>query len=200
MSNKFDLVIEGYMKRHQGTHFLMGDRVKFNDNFLQHEWSKKLPEIALERLKAVIESGDNIRVTAVKPMRPSTAQQGGFGEVDDIYLDIAREQAPGLFTSVFTIPQDIVTLQEDYPNLAGETPEGQIRSGHDHIEPKEVELPSDEANFDMKKQTHGDDHDARRLPVSNEQLPNSNEPKKGESYTAQYLDQHPYSRSRGDRS
>jgi hypothetical protein len=101
---------------------------------------------------------------------------------------------------VFTIPQDIVTLQEDYPNLAGETPEGQIRSGHDHIEPKEVELPSDEANFDMKKQTHGDDHDARNLPVSNEQLPNSNEPKKGESYTARYLDQHPYSRARGDRS
>jgi hypothetical protein len=200
MSRKFDVIIESYMQRYQGTNFLIGDRILFNDNYLQHEWTKKLPVVALERLKAIIECGDNIRVTAVKPLRPATAQMGSFTMVDDIYLDIAREQAPGLFTGVFTIPQELVTLQEDYPNLAGKTPPGQIKEDPSHIKPKEVKLPEEEVNFDMKRQTHGSDHDARELPVKNERLPNSNEPKTGESYTKQYMDQHPYSRVRGDRS
>ena len=65
MASKFDLIIESALKRYQGINFLIGDRVKFIDNFMNHEWSKSQPALKLERLKNIIESGDNIRVSAV---------------------------------------------------------------------------------------------------------------------------------------
>ena len=150
MSTKFDVIIESAMRRFQGTNFLIGDRVKLADNYTSHEWTKAQPALKLERIKELIESGDNIRVSAVKAIRPATAQTGHFQDVDGFYVDIIREAAPGLFMSnqVFTIPQELLELQEDYPNLAGETPKGQIRKDTSHIDAKEVELDAPKMGAD----------------------------------------------------
>jgi hypothetical protein len=183
--NKFDLIVESAMRRYQGTDLLVGDRVKFIDGYLQHEWTKKCAKMKLERLIDLIDSGDNIRVSAVKALRPSTATVGNFHDVDDFYVDIVREQAPGLFTQIFTVPQALLENQEDYPNLAGETPESQIRKDDTNIKPKELE--SDEGDSTRQDQTQGD-HPKKEMPVSDNKLPNASEPKKGESYTKQYMD------------
>ena len=129
MSNKFDLIVETALKRYQGPNFLIGDRVKFIEGLERHDWWRAQPALKQERLKEMVESKDNIRVSAVKAQRPATAQTGHFQDVDGFYVDIVREAAPGLFMSsqVFTVPHDLIELIEDYPNLAGDTPESQIR-------------------------------------------------------------------------
>jgi hypothetical protein len=195
--SKFDVIIESAMRRYQGTDLLVGDRVKFIESYLQHEWIKKQASLKLERLKALIESGDNIRVSAVKALRPAVASMGHLEDVDDFYVDIVREQAPGLFTQVFTVPQALLEQQDDYPNLAGDTPKSQVREDDTNIEPGEVKLEDEEGT--MSKQTRCE-HPAKEMPADNVKLPNTSEPKTGESYTKQYIDQHPYSRSKGDLS
>lgn len=166
MAKKFDLIIESALRRYQGTNFLIGDRVKFIDNFLTHEWTKSQPEVKVERLKALIESGDNIRVSAVKANRPATAQTGHFQDVDGWYVDIVREAAPGLMMSneVYTLPDFLVQLIEDYPNLAGDTPDSQIRKDSSHIKPEEVDV----ADHEMSpiKQTGVDEGDRALTDVN----------------------------------
>lgn len=193
MSRKFDTIIESVMQRYQGTNFLVGDRVKFTENHTSHPWFDALPAVAKERLVAVIESGNNIRVTGVTANRPTGTLPVHAPNVTGLTVDIAQEQAPGLFITPFSVPDDIIVLQEDGINLAGDTPEGQIRKDGSHIKPKEAPL-NDTAASDYAPH---DNPDAKDLPTSNTDL-GGKEPTPGESYTARYLDQHPYSRSRGD--
>ncbi len=193
MSRKFDTIIESVMQRYQGTNFLVGDRVKFTENHTSHPWFDALPAVAKERLVAVIESGNNIRVTGVTANRPSGTLPVHAPNVTGLTVDIAQEQAPGLFVTPFSVPDDIIVLQEDGINLAGDTPEGQIRKDGSHIKPKEASL-DDTSTSDFAPYGNTD---AKDLPTSNTDL-GGKEPTPGESYTARYLDQHPYSRSRGD--
>ena len=153
MKSKFDLIVEGALTRYQGTNFLVGDRIKFIENFLQHEWAKKQPEVKLERLKQLIESGDNLRISAIKTDRPNTAQNGHFEMIDGFYVDVIREKAPGLFMpqEIYTVPQELVELQEDYPNLSGKTPDSQIKDDPTQIKPSEVDV--DDHDLSPVKQT-----------------------------------------------
>lgn len=183
MKSKFDLIVEGALTRYQGTSFLVGDRVKFIEAFLHHEWAKKQPEVKLERLKQLIESGDNIRVSAIKTIRPTTAQTGHFEMVDDFYIDIIREKAPGLFMpqEVYTIPQELIELQEDYPNLAGKTPDSQIKEDPTQIKPTEVVV--DDHELSPVKQTGMAEGD-RNLPDKNENISTA---APATSYTGKYV-------------
>lgn len=183
MKSKFDLIVEGALTRYQGTSFLIGDRVKFIEAFLRHEWAKKQPEVKLERLKQLIESGDNIRVSAIKTIRPTTAQTGDFEMVDDFYVDVIREKAPGLFMpqEVYTIPQELIELQEDYPNLAGKTPDSQIKEDPTQIKPTEVVV--DDHELSPVKQTRSD-HPDKDMPSQNTDI-STTAPAK--SYTTKYM-------------
>ena len=181
MGNKFDLIIESAMRRYQGNHLVVGDRVKFIDNFLSHDWSKGQASVKLERLRELAECGDNIRISSVKTLRPSTAGYGDFEVVDDIYYDIVREQAPGLYTQMFTVPQALVEWLDDYPNLAGDTPDHQKKSDHSHIKPKEVTV--DDNEFSPVKQTGTGEGD-RQLLNKNVDIAQAPAAK---SYTGNYL-------------
>ena len=178
--SKFDIIVESAMRRFQGTDLLVGDRVKFIENYLQHEWWKKQAAVKLERIKGLIESGDNIRVSAVKALRPATASVGNFEDVDDFYVDVVHETAP-----VFTVPQALLEALEDYPNLAGKTPDSQVRKDNTNIKPEDVEI--EDKNLSMTKQTRCE-HPAKDMPTSNTDLPNASKPTDGESYTAKYLE------------
>ena len=185
MASKFDLIIESALNRYQGINFLIGDRVKMIDNYTKHEWWGAQPALKLERLKGLIESGDNIRVSAVKAIRPSTAQSGHFQDVDGYYVDIVREAAPGLMYSneVYTLPDYLIELQEDYPNLAGETPEGQKRDDTSNIKPEDVNIEDGEGL--LTKQTRGEDQDGKNNPKDNTNIETA---KAAKSYTTKYMD------------
>ena len=182
---KFDLIVETALRRFQGTDLLVGDRVKFIESWLQHEWIKKQAEVKLERLRNLVESGDNIRVSAVKALRPASAGTGHFEDVDDWYVDIVHEQAPGLFSQVFTVPQALLEAQEDYPNLSCKTPKSQIRDDDTQIEPEDVKVEDEEGT--MTKQTRCE-HPEKNMPTDNTTIPNTSQPKDGESYTVKYME------------
>ena len=186
MARKFDTIIESFMRRVNQNTFIINDRVKFIDNYLQHEWTKKQPALKLERLKELIESGDHIRISAVKPMRPTTATSGQFEVVDDIYYDIVREAAPGLYLQTFTVPQNMLELIDDYPNEAP-IPDHWRRDDNTNIKPEQVSVESEDDMIGPTHQTRGD-HPEKEMPDSNTTLPGANQPKEGESYTKQYIE------------
>ena len=175
--SKFTKIIEEAMSRYKGTNLLVGDRVQFIKNFMQHEWMKNQPAVKIDRIKVMIESGNNIRVSAIKAIRPATAQTGHFEDVDGFYVDIVSEPAPGLFTQTFTVPQELLEYIDDGINLAGETPDNQIRKDTSQIKPTEVtskkSVTVDQTNSDK-----------RNLPTTNVVIPSSAPPKQ---YTAKYL-------------
>ena len=186
MSKKFDTIVESVMQRFQGTNFLVGDRVKFAENHTSHDWYRNLPEVALERLNAMIESGNNLRVTSVTANRPTGTLPVHAPNVTGMVVDIAMETAPGLFQNPFSVPCDLLVLQEDGINLAGDTPEGQVRKDNSDIKPKAVEEAGDEAEL-MKNQTRCD-HPEKSNPTDNTKLDNASEPTSGDSYTKKYLE------------
>ena len=186
MSKKFDTIVESVMQRYQGTNFLVGDRVKFSENHRSHDWYMALPAVALERLKAVIESGDNIRVTAVTSNRPTGSLPVHAPNVIGSTVDVCHEMAPGLFHSPWSVPGDILVLQEDGINLAGDTPEGQIRKDNSQIKPKKVDELG-EADELMSNQTRCENPD-KENPTQNTKLDHADEPTSGDSYTKKYLE------------
>ena len=182
MGKKFDVIMESAMRRYQGNHLVVGDRVKFIERYLAHDWSRKQAPVKLERLRELAESGDNIRISSVKTLRPASAGYGDFEVVDDIYYDVVREQAPGLYTQMFTVPQALVEWMDDYPNLAGDTPAHLIKDDPSHIAPKEVSV--DDNEFSPVKQTGTGEGD-RQLVNKNTDISTVKAPT---SYTANYLD------------
>ena len=75
---------------------------------------------------------------------------------------------------------------DDYPNLAGETPDSQKRSDTSQIKPEEVDSSNVDQNMSMKQQTGTGEGD-RSLNNVNVKLDNTPSVKDGESYTKQYV-------------
>ena len=185
MAKKFDTIVESFMRRINQNTFIVNDRVTFIDNYLQHEWTKKQPELKIERLKELVESGDNLRISAIKTDKPSTAQTGHFEIVDSVWYDVVREAAPGLFLQVVTVPQDMLTLHDDYPNEAP-IPDKWRKDDHTNIKPELHEQEDGEDFIGPDKQTAAKEPD-HSLTDTNTILPNAQEPKSGESYTKNYM-------------
>ena len=69
--NKFNTLLEGVFQRYQGGGFLTGDLVKMKEDILSSEWAKGKGTNTHEQVKKFLESGLNIRISAVKTLRPS---------------------------------------------------------------------------------------------------------------------------------
>ena len=185
MAGKFDTIIESFTRRYNSNSFIMGDRVKFVDSLDSNEWFRKQPTVKAERIKELVESGLNIRVSAVKSMRPAVADSGNFEAVDDFYYDIVREEAPGLYTQTFTVPEGVLELIDDYPNLAGKTPDKLMKKDPSQIKPGEVDV--DGHDLGPVKQTASREGD-RQLKNTNVDIAAGPDAKDGQSYTAKYLE------------
>lgn len=184
MSKKFNKIIEENMRRIQQNTLIVGDRVKFVDDFFNTEWSKSQPQLKLERLRALIEGGNNIRVAAVKTDRPQTAESGHFEIVDGIYYDVVEEITPGGggYGHLFTVPANLVEHLDDYPNVAGPTPSNQVRENDTNIKPEEVS--TEESDLHPKKQTNAHEGDLELTGVNT----NIATVPAATSYTAKYVD------------
>jgi len=184
MSNKFNTIIEENMRRYQQNTLIVGDRVKFIDGFENHEWTKTQPVLKVERLRALIEGGQNIRITAVKTDRPNTSESGHFEIVDGVYYDIVEEIAPGRYGHLFTVPSNLVEHLDDYPNIAGDTPSQQVKDDPTHINTKEVTVEDNELGPKNQTDAHGGD-----LSLNNTNVDlGGKEPTPGESYTKKYIE------------
>ena len=81
IANTFNLLYEANFQKFQGGGILSGDVVKFIDNVEGHEWMKKQQPNFIEKLKQMMDSDQNIRVSSVKAVRPADGGARGDAAV-----------------------------------------------------------------------------------------------------------------------
>ncbi len=175
--HKFNTLLENVWHPYQRGNFLVGDLVKFRSGWERNDWVKGLIEGKLTRLKEMMESGDNLRVSAIKTDRSDNNDMGPF------WIDIVRETAPGAYRDFLTIPEILLDKIELGINRAP-VPEGQYKADPSHIKPEAPTQPEASAYHDMVNQTR-DKHPAKEMPGSNTKLPGA---KAAKSYTTKYMD------------
>lgn len=172
--NKFLALLEKYQERFTQKGFLVGDVIKFNDNFKSHESYKSLPDNVKEVIDSYIDSGLHIRVT----------QADGSGDVV-----VAQDHGGGRFVGNVTIPC-CLGAPVDFGDNLPPVPEVQRHDTKVDIKPVEVPaLPTDATDMDSKVPTEGGNvthpiHEEDEEVVE-EKVEGPKE--KESSYTQQYL-------------
>lgn len=192
MISKFDTLYESNFTRFQGGGFLTGDIIKLKDGWESDDWCKTAPAQVIEQIKKLADSDLVLRVSSVKPIRPAvnSSIDQALG-VDDFYIDVTQEIAPGRFSGQFvTLPQQLIELNgpTDPANLA-DVPDSLKREEDVDVKPKELQdedTSSEESNMmtDPTKQTGTDDKVNKSLADKNTTLPGATG---AQSYTANYL-------------
>lgn len=192
MISKFDTIYESNFTRFQGGGFLTGDIIKLKDGWESDEWCKSAPAQVVDQIKKLAGSDLVLRVSSVKPLRPAvnSSIDQALG-VDDFYIDITQELAPGRFSGEFvTVPQQLIELSgpTDSVNLA-DVPDSMKREDSVDVKPKELQdedTSSQDSDMmtDPTKQTGTDDRVNKSLADTNTTLPGATGAK---SYTANYM-------------
>jgi len=184
--NKFDTIYESAIQRFTRGGFLTGDLVRFTENAFRDDFFKKQAPNYIQKAKSFSESGLNLRVSAIKAVRPTIHSGDVQNEAESFLVDIVQEVAPGLYREFITVPAHVLEPVNTYPNLAP-VPDSLKRHNNTNIDPQSVNikdatemmlsphrqtLTSDEGN---KKDSPGD----RKLNDFNTKIPS--EPAKGEN-------------------
>lgn len=196
---QFMKLYESAIQRFTRGGFLVGDLVKFKPNFNSDEFFKKQATNYLQKIDEFVKSGLNIRVSAVKPVYPSSYRPGNIqNEAESFLIDIVLEKAPGLYYDFVTVPAHVLEHIDTGINLAP-VPDSLRRPNNEIIDPEEVSSSSDPTSYlTPHRQTQTSDRGNSRdtksetsLPTANVKIPSS--PAEGErdpavaSYTARYM-------------
>jgi len=198
MNKKFVKLYESALQRFTNGGFLAGDVVVFMKDALSDPWFKSLGTNTQEKIKSMINSGLNLRISAIKNVRPNVM---GAGNTDytgtEVNVDITSEIAPGRYMDFVTVPGRLLEPVSSYPNLP-EVPE--IFKKNDpskrvNIKPKKVKDEAEEVPFlkpgETRKSDIGGKLDTgdRSLLNKNVSIPSSPavNHKDPASYTAAYL-------------
>ena len=105
MKKRFDTLLETYLQKLTRGGFLGGDMVHVKSDVFKSDFYKDQTQEYRDTLKAWSESDLLLRVSSVKPMRP-TAQGSGNAEItgSDFDVDITQEIAPGRYVAYLTVP------------------------------------------------------------------------------------------------
>ena len=116
--SKFMKLYENNLSRYTNGGFSGGDLVKFKEGALKDDFFKNHPAEILERVKELIGSGLNLRVTNIKPKYPvagSGINSDGAGV--DFSIEIAQELMPGKVIKHITVPASLLERIDVYPSL-----------------------------------------------------------------------------------
>jgi hypothetical protein len=199
MKRNFVELYESAMQRYTLGGFLAGDLVTFKEGALRDPWFKDKGTNTVEKIKNMMNSGLNLRVSAIKNIYPSVYGAGNTDyNGDQVNLDITSEIAPGKYMDFITIPSRLVEPKSTYPNLP-DVPEVFKKddpSKKVHIKPKKVKDENQEVPFYSPGQTRLSDVGNKKLSKGDRELLNTNvkipsTPAVGHadpaSYTAKYL-------------
>lgn len=182
--NKFVKLYESAIQRFTRGGFLTGDLVKFTDKAFSDDFFKKQAPNYVQKARSFNESGLNLRVSAVKAVRPTIHSGDIQNEAESFLVDIVQEVAPGLYREFITVPAHILQTVDTGINLAP-VPDSLKRKGNVNIDPKlEETKAAAEAMLNPQRQTmtsdlgnNKDDKGDRKLNNVNVQIPS--EPAKG---------------------
>jgi hypothetical protein len=194
----FNNLYESAIQRFTRGGFLIGDLVKFRDNALSDEFLKHQGSNYVEKIKDFMQSDLNIRISAIKPVRPSYGPGNIQNESESFLCDVVQEAAPGLYYSFITVPASMLEHIDTGVNLAP-VPDSLRRPNNEIIEPEELTQKQDPTSYMSPfRQTtttdRGNGKDSKTemyLPTKNIKIPS--EPAKDErdpavaAGTARYL-------------
>jgi len=162
--SQFDLLFEKELERFQSGGFLVGDRIRFKKDALNHDYVAKRAQSFQDIVKACMDpSFDlNLRIGALKSIYPTSSMnfQAGHVAPDGVFADIYIEYAPGLYRNPMTIPIDVIELIDD-GNNRGPVPDSLRRKNNVHG-PEELQTKQDDIKADVN------------LTNQNVSLPNAN--------------------------
>lgn len=115
---KFIELYESAIQRFTRGGLLVGDLVKFKDGIFNDEFFKKQSHNYVDKVKGFISSGLNIRISSIKPVRPSRQIGNIYNEASEFLVDIVLEKAPGLYYEFLTVPMHILEHFDTGVNLA----------------------------------------------------------------------------------
>jgi len=194
MTKKFLTLIETTLQQFTRGGFLTGYIVKLKPSLFTSDFFKKQTSQYQEKLKAWNNSDLLLRVSSVKPVRPTT-QGSGNAEItgSQFDVDVTQEIAPGRYVDFVTIPgeflENIETKDANLPPI----PNSLRRKNKIKIKPEQEETKKDEVS-----QTFKSDDGKGKLVVGDRELKNKNvkipsSPAQGDkspsvkSYTHKYL-------------
>lgn len=118
--SKFEKLFEAELERFQQGGFMVGDRIRFKKDALQHEYIAKRAQSFKDIVKACMEPSFDLvlRIGAIKSIYPTTTQNYGNGtqSPDGTFFDIYIEYAPGLYRNPMTVPLDVIEPIDDGNN------------------------------------------------------------------------------------
>lgn len=199
MKRNFVELFESAMQRYTLGGLLAGDVVIFKEGAFNDPWYKSLGENTKEKIQSMVNSGLNLRISAIKNVLPAVQ---GAGNTDytgtDYNVDITSEIAPGRYMDFVTVPGRMLQPKSSYPNLP-EVPEVFKKddpSRRVNIKPKKLKDEAEEVPFLSPKDTRLSDLGNKKLSKGDRELLNTNvkipsSPVQGQSdpasYTYKYL-------------
>jgi hypothetical protein len=115
---KFQKLYESAIQRFTRGGLLVGDLVKFKQGFQGDDFFKNQSSNYADKVKSFIDSGLNIRVSSIKPVRPSYQAGNIYNESSEFLVDIVLEKAPGLYYDFVTVPMRVLEHIDTGVNLA----------------------------------------------------------------------------------
>jgi hypothetical protein len=170
MIKKFLPLYETYLQKFTRGGFLTGDIVKIKKDAFSSDFFKKQPQQYKDKLKSWADSDLLLRVSAIKPIRPTT-QATGNAEItgSEFDIDITQEIAPGRYVDFLTIPAELVEpMGPTSPNLPP-IPNSLKRKSKVNIKPEEQETKVPEVSH-----TYLSDNGKGKLIPGDRKLNNTN--------------------------
>jgi hypothetical protein len=151
--SQFDVLLEKELERFQMGGVIIGDRIRFKKDCLNHEYISSRAQSYIDMIQACMDPTFdlNLRVGAVKSIYPTTTQNyiGGSEAPDGVYLDIYIEYAPGLYRNPMTVPLCVVEVIDD-GNNRGPVPDSVVRKNKVHgPQDQETEQNNNAKGFDV---------------------------------------------------
>lgn len=152
MNKKFLKILESTINRFTRGGFLVGDIVKFKENFKSMSSFKALHDDVQRKLISYATSDLPVRVTNIKNHYPSWQPGNDDNMIGDVTLDISQEVMPSKFYEYVTCPADLLEVIDVYPNLTPVAPSTRY-DNKENIKPIPVaEYQEDEQEI-VKNQT-----------------------------------------------
>jgi hypothetical protein len=172
---KFTSLYESSIQRFTRGGLLVGDLVKFKNTSFDDDFFKNQSSNYIDKAKSFISSGLNIRVSSIKPVRPSFQPGNVYNESSEFLVDIVLEKAPGLYYEFMTVPMKVLEHFDTGVNLAP-IPDSLRYDDRSSTDIKEVGSAKKgaEALLDPYRQTRTTDHGDAKDSKSNSELGFSN--------------------------
>lgn len=175
MKRKYLDLLENTLTRYQRGGFLVGDYIKFADDYKSKPCFKDLTNQIKSAIADVVDlSKDmNLRVVLIKNDVPSRAPGNENNTNGNVVIDVGLDYGGGRFYNVLTVPADLLT-RLDYGINYAPLPDAIKRPNQITLKPEPVEI---DAKSEMHRQTrttdqNGKDEDSEvELKDENKKIP-----------------------------